>query len=245
MQIPFKNNPHRSRHPGQQKWFRFLALAVCLLLLPAKLQATVGEPIRDVDVSLGKKPGGIAAGFNGRLRFTGLVGDMIDVTATNALYEVSTNTSFRVTAGAVPGGQIVIKEANYTNDFGALQYTALGAATVNVVSNKLVISNLGSSGQAGIVVADPHVGGASFVLRYQPVNLSGAGAQLAFATLGEVNGSSNVVAQSLSMSNRAPGRLRVRSDVSGVSATQVVVSVYLAGNLVVIAINNNIGTFGR
>jgi hypothetical protein len=160
MQILFNNNPHRSHHAGRQKWFRFLTLAVwLLLLLPAKLQATVGDPIPGVDVSVGKKhpdgTGGIAAGFNGKVRFKGWLGDMIDVTATNSLYEVSTNTSFRVTAGNLPEDQFEIVEEDYTNDslaFTGTPHVPVLPATVSVLSNRVVVANLGSSGQAGIIM---------------------------------------------------------------------------------------------
>src|ERR1035437_8847841 len=240
MQILFNNHPHRSHHARRQKWFRFLTLAVwLLLLLPAKSQA--GDQVPGVIYDGGGcEIGCVTAGFEHKVRFTGLVGDAINVTTTNALYAVSTNMAFRVTAGNVPGDQFVIVEINNTNDSivstGTTRVTAL-SATVSVSSNAIVVANLGSSGQAGIVITDPHAGGTclnciQFELGYTPVNLSSAGAQMAFATLGEVNGSSNVVAGSLSISNSAPGRLRVRSNFSGVGATQVVVSVYLGGALV-------------
>jgi hypothetical protein len=234
MQIPFENSPRHSRPAMRQEWFPFLALAVCLLLLPAESQATVGKPIPGIDVSVGKKPGEIAVSFTNKVRFAGWVGDMIDVTTTNALFP-STNTAFQVTAGGVLDDQFVIVEVNHTNDSivatGTTKVTAI-SATVSVSSNAIVVSNLGSSGQDGIAVSTRQGAENGIELGYLPVDLSDAGAQMAFAMVGDVNGSSNVVTGSLSLSNSAPGRLSMRSDVSGVGATQVVVSVYLAGALV-------------
>ena len=233
MQTPVENNPNRRHHAQRGKWIGFLALASCLLL-PAKSLATAGDPIPGVDVSLEQIPGGIAAGFTGTMRFGALVGDFIELTATNALF-TPTNTASRVTAGRVPGGQFVITQETSNNIPLALTgrpHLPVGVATVSVSSNRVLVSNLGSSGQDGVVVSDPQMGGGSFALRYQPVNLSDAGAQMAFATVGDVNGSSNVVAKSLSFSNSAPGRLRMRSNFSGIGASQLVVSVYRAGALV-------------
>ena len=120
-----------------------------------------------------------------------------------------------------------------TTGHHGLVHTATGTATLDVKSNRLIVSNLGSSGQDGVSIALPQM--AAWDAHWQPLDPTGAlpvGAYVQSEILGTAGTVSDGLLGSWKLTKADAGRYAVTADFTPLGASTVTLMVYNGTTLV-------------
>jgi hypothetical protein len=126
--------------------------------------------------------------------------------------------------------------------FGGVLHSALGDAAVTVVSNRLEVSNLGSSGQDGVSIAMPSTSdwGAQW-LDLDPNGHAPVGAYLREQIIGTGGGVVNGVLGTVQITKTGTGTCDVVPDFSPIGATTYTMQVY-SGSVLVTQLTGQTGS---
>jgi hypothetical protein len=140
--------------------------------------------------------------------------------------------SMQLTASQVPG--LTITSENVSLVYQGLTNTSLGNAAATAKTNKIVVSNLGSSGQDGLAIQLPD-GPGGVIVHYEPVDASNSlpvGAYLQEQVVGTSGGITNGVLGTVTSTKAATGSYILTADFSPIGAQTCTVQAYLRGVLV-------------
>lgn len=149
-----------------------------------------------------------------------VIADQVHLLLGNPAATLGSLSATVVVADNVPSFEIVTEELGM---FGH-GHTALGAATITGVGGaKVTVSNIGSSGQDGVVI---NLGDANQAdLQLDPVSLSALGAHLAVSATGTFSGVAKTDLGGASLTN-VGSTIDVQADFSALGANQVRVEVW-------------------
>ena len=140
--------------------------------------------------------------------------------------------SMQITALQIPS--LTITSENVSLVYQGVTNTSLGNAAVTAKTNKIRITNLGSSGQDGVSMVMPS-GTTGIDVSWLDVDSSNTlpvGAYLQQQTSGTANGVANSPWGTLTMTKAGTGNYVVSADYSAIGATTCTVQAYLQGALV-------------
>ena len=126
---------------------------------------------------------------------------------------------------------MVVPSGNH--GFGGLDHTGIGTATLDIQHNRLIVSNLGSSGQDGVTIPMPK--SASWMAHWQPLDPTGslpAGAYVQSEILGTAGSITNGPLGSWRLTKLPSGSYGVTANFTPLGASTVTLQVFNGTTLV-------------
>jgi hypothetical protein len=160
-----------------------------------------------------------------------LIVDQLEVTPGDVAW-TTPPTAVQVTAANVP--TLTITSENVSQLYQGLANTSLGNAALTVSSNKLTVSNIGSSGQDGVSIAMPN-GVSGFDAKWQNVDAANTlpvGAYIKSTAIGTAGGIINGPLGTLTVTKLGTTNYQIAVDFSALGATTYNALAYHNGVLV-------------